>query len=87
MKTKINSWPPGTPDFVNHRVLYEYIRDTSKKTGVDKKTIYDTRVEKIEKSGTKWYLKTSTLPPGTLQKVERLWVGTGLTTSSYVLTD
>ncbi|KAF6232137.1 hypothetical protein HO173_009731 [Letharia columbiana] len=75
MKLKINSWPPGTADFVNHRVLNEYIQDTSYKTGVHLTTKYNTRVEKVFKSGQDWKMQTSTLTrdQGALHRVERDW--------------
>ena len=60
METKLNAWPPGMADFVNHRLINDYIRDTSVKTGVHKRTVYNTRVEKIEKIEKKWLVRTST---------------------------
>lgn len=76
MKLKINSWPPGTADFVNHRVLSDYIQDTSLKTGVYSSTIYRTRVERVFKSGQVWKVQTSTLLPkqGVFNPVQRDWV-------------
>ncbi|CAF9921455.1 MAG: hypothetical protein ALECFALPRED_001807 [Alectoria fallacina] len=59
MKLKINSWPAGTEDYVVHRVLNEYIQDTSRKTGVHLNTMYNTRVERIFKSGRLWKMRTS----------------------------
>ena len=63
MKLRINPWPDGTADFVNHRVLNEYIQDTSHKSGVHSRTIYDTRVEKVSKRGhgQAWKVQTTTL--------------------------
>ena len=76
MKLKLNDWPRGTPDFVNHRVLAEYIQDTSVKTGVHERTLYGTRVEKIEKLGKAWQVTTSTSPARneSLKTGERTWV-------------
>lgn len=76
MKLKINSWPDGTSDFVNHRVLNEYIQDTSRKTGVHSKTEYNTRVEKVFKNGKLWEVQTSTLSwsQKNFHKAERNWV-------------
>lgn len=76
MKLKINSWPAATADFVNHRVLNEYIQDTSRRNGVHSKTLYDTRVEKIFKKGEVWKVQTSTLEKiqGAFHGVERDWV-------------
>ena len=77
MKMKLNSWPAGTEDYVNHRVLNEYIQDTCFKTGVHSRTYYDTRVEKVLKSGKGWKVHTSTLTKNQarFQRVEREWVG------------
>ena len=76
MKLKINSWPAATADFVNHRVLNEYIQDTSRRNGVHSKTLYDTRVEKIFKKGEVWKMQTSTLEKvqRAFHRVERDWV-------------
>ncbi len=54
MKLKINSWPVDTADFVNHRVLNEYIQDTSYKTGVHSKQrirLESRRSFRVNKSG------------------------------------
>lgn len=73
LKLQINTWPQGTPDFVSHRILNEYIRDTSQKAGVHRKTKYNTKVERIEKAGTKWGVRTSTLSSN-CKVSEQLWV-------------
>ena len=76
MKLKINSWPAGTEDYVNHQVLNEYIQDTSHKTGVHSKTLYNTRVEKISKIERLWKVQTSTLmrEEGAFDRIEGDWV-------------
>lgn len=76
MKLKLNEWPPGTTDFVSHHVLAEYIRNTAVKTAVHEKTVYGTRVEKIEKSGENWDVTTSTLQDysESTKISERFWV-------------
>lgn len=76
MKLKINSWPAGTDDYVNHRVLNEYIQDTSRRTGVHSLTHYNTRVEKVLKSGKGWKVHTSTVTKihHNWQRTERDWV-------------
>lgn len=80
MKTTLNPWPPDTVDFVNHRVLSEYIRDTSIKARVDEKTLYNIKVEKIEKNGSKWDMRTSMLTAD--NKVsEQLWVNLSVHTT------
>ena len=76
MKLRINSWPDGTADFVNHRVLNEYIQDTSHKLGVHSRTVYDTRVEKVVKRGQAWKVQTTTLikDQSASYRAERDWV-------------
>ena len=76
METTLNSWPPDTADYVNHRILNAYIQDTSRKTKVHECTVYKTRVENILKSGSVWRLQTSTLMKHSLedQRIERSWV-------------
>ena len=77
MTLKVNDWPYGTPDFVNHRVLSKYIQDVAHKTGVHSKTMYGTRVENVCKDGHIWKVQTSTLKrvKNALQRVECDWVG------------
>ena len=75
MKLTLNSWKPGTEDFVNHRVLQEYIEETSRTTQVHERTVYQTRVEEISKAESFWRLRTSTLGrKGHAQSIERIWV-------------
>ena len=61
MRLKLNAWPPGTPDFVNHKVLGEYIQDTSRKSHVDKVTYYGARVTDVHKDGARWHVTWSTI--------------------------
>lgn len=56
LRTKLNAWPEGTPHYVNHSVLKEYIQDTSKKTGVDDVTIHGALVEEVYKQGQEWHV-------------------------------
>ena len=57
-------WPAGTEDFVNVRVKGEYIQSYSKHFNIEPLIKYRTRVEKLEKIGTKWKLRSSTLIKG-----------------------
>ncbi|TVY19863.1 Flavin-containing monooxygenase ustF2 [Lachnellula arida] len=73
MKTTLNSWPPGTEQIVRHNVLAEYIQDTAAKTGVEGITQYNTKVERVEKRGEYWDVRTLTLDADTLEKKTRDW--------------
>ncbi|KAL4780013.1 major facilitator superfamily domain-containing protein [Aspergillus varians] len=64
MRVKLNAWPEGTPDFVSHSVMKEYIQDTSQKTGVHDITIYGARVKNITKQGSEWEVTWSRLEQG-----------------------
>ncbi|KAJ5313290.1 uncharacterized protein N7443_000174 [Penicillium atrosanguineum] len=61
LRTKLNAWPEGTPHYVNHNVLKEYIQDTSKKTGVDDVTIYGALVKQVYKEDQNWHVHWTTL--------------------------
>lgn len=61
MRVKLNAWPEGTPEFVSHTVMKEYIQDTSRKAGADGVTIYGARVTSVKKDGHKWHVTWSTL--------------------------
>ncbi|KAI9832397.1 MAG: hypothetical protein M1819_004385 [Sarea resinae] len=76
MQLKGHPWPEGTEDYVNHRILSQYIQDASQKYGVEASTIYDTRVERVEKRGSKWRFRTTTLRkngPGSWKKIKAFW--------------
>ncbi|KAJ5184103.1 hypothetical protein N7492_001719 [Penicillium capsulatum] len=61
LRTKLNAWPNGTPSFVNHRVLKEYIQNTSTKAGVDNVTILGALVTRIYKDGQRWHVHWKSL--------------------------
>lgn len=91
MRTKLNAWPSGTPDFVSHVVMKKYIQDTSKKAGVDGVTIYGARVKKLCKQDGGWKVNWSTLREddgsGVVQEEEHSEVGATATDRTVVLTD
>lgn len=76
MRVKLNAWPEGTPDFVSHSVMKEYIQDTSSKAGVHDITIYGARVKKIVKQGRNWEVAWSRLEQESqgVKEVEQIWV-------------
>lgn len=61
MRVKLNAWPKGTPEFVSHTVMKEYIQDTSKKAGAESVTIYGARVTRLRKVDRKWDVTWTTL--------------------------
>ncbi|KAL2871159.1 major facilitator superfamily domain-containing protein [Aspergillus lucknowensis] len=61
MRVKLNAWPQGTPDFVPHTVMKEYIQDTSRKTGVHDITVYGSRVKNVSKIDGSWLVTWSSL--------------------------
>ncbi|KAI2817924.1 hypothetical protein CBS115989_5660 [Aspergillus niger] len=74
MRVKLNAWPKGTPEFVSHTVMKEYIQDTSKKAGAESVTIYGARVTRLRKVDRKWDVTWTTLKEttqsGTLEEQE-----------------
>lgn len=77
MRVKLNAWPEGTPDFVSHSVMRDYIQDTSQKTGVHGSTIYGARVKNISKQGGSWEVTWSRLEQDDdgVKEQEQIWVG------------
>jgi len=61
MKTKLHDWPEGTEDYVNHRVLKDYIQGIAKKTGVEDSTVFGAKVTRVEKEGKIWSLTYETI--------------------------
>ena len=61
LETTLNAFPPGTPDFVSHDVLKDYIQDTAFKTGVHELTRYNTEVKDLWRSDTTWSVDAVTL--------------------------
>lgn len=51
------------PDYVNIRVIGDYLRGYSEEFGIENEIKFNTRVEKLEKSAgrTKWLVASSTL--------------------------
>lgn len=72
LRTKLNDWPEGTPNYVKHHVLKEYIQDTSKKVGVDDVTIYGALVTRVYKDESEWHVLWTSLEedPSTGRLVE-----------------
>ncbi|KAI4742251.1 dimethylaniline monooxygenase [Aureobasidium sp. EXF-12298] len=61
MKLSSHDWKPDTPDFVTHDVLATYIQDTAAANDILSNLSFRTRVNKVEKRGTKWEVSTSKL--------------------------
>jgi hypothetical protein len=81
MRVTLNAWPEGTPDYVSHNVMKEYIQDTSKKTRVEDVTIYGARVKNVLKQGEGWSVTWSTLKGEDAGVVEREIESVSLSTS------
>ena len=63
LRTTLGDFPPGTPDFVSHSSLKEYIQSVAKSSGIHGQTLYNTKVENLTKSGKRWKLDAATLHP------------------------
>ncbi|THC96261.1 hypothetical protein EYZ11_004254 [Aspergillus tanneri] len=76
IRTKLNAWPEGTPDFVSHTVIQAYIQDTAEKSGVHDATLYGARVKDVSKDGETWYVTWSTLreddKTGAVEELEQI---------------
>jgi MFS transporter, ACS family, pantothenate transporter len=61
MRTTLSAWPDGTADYVNHRVMKEYIQEVAKKTRVDEIVVYGARVTRLDRDGSGWLVHWSIL--------------------------
>jgi cation diffusion facilitator CzcD-associated flavoprotein CzcO len=61
LETSLTPFPAGTPDYVSHEVLCDYIKDVAKKSGVDNLIKFNTDVRSIKEIGGKWTVETITL--------------------------
>ncbi|EHY57252.1 Flavin-containing monooxygenase ustF2 [Exophiala dermatitidis] len=78
MRTSLQAWPEGTPDFVSQKTVEEYVQTIADAHGVSPVAQYNTRVEEVRKQGTEWYVRTTTLQKsptsfGAPQLAERRW--------------
>jgi cation diffusion facilitator CzcD-associated flavoprotein CzcO len=66
MRTKLEDWPEGTPDYTTHDQVEQYIKALAVRTGAQERIQYNTRVNLVEKyncagSDNSWKVHTSTL--------------------------
>jgi hypothetical protein len=54
-------WKEGLEENVNVRIIGEYLQSFSKTFNVESLIKFNTKVEKIEKSGKKWKVRYSTI--------------------------
>ncbi|OTA67288.1 FAD/NAD(P)-binding domain-containing protein [Hypoxylon sp. EC38] len=62
MRSSLLRWPEGSEDFVDQRVVHQYIEDIARVHNVYDKILFHTRVENVSKpqGDDKWIVKTST---------------------------
>lgn len=74
MRVTLNAWPDKTPDFVSHKVMNDYIIDTSRKSGVHDATVFGAKVTHLEKVNeqSKWQVSWSELEDDGAGKVKEL---------------
>jgi hypothetical protein len=54
-------WKEGLDENINVRIIGEYLQSFSKSFNVESIIKFNTRVEKIEKLGKKWKVRSSTI--------------------------
>ncbi|MCJ1308192.1 hypothetical protein MMC25_001844 [Agyrium rufum] len=64
LAVKKHPWKPGTPDFVGHRVILEYIQGIASSKSLLDAIQFRTRVDLVTKKSGIWTVKTSALTPG-----------------------
>lgn len=75
-RTETQYFETGTSEFVDYRVLNDYIQDTSHQTVVHARIMYNSRVDAISKRASDWNLRTSTIAEndGVAQRTLQDWV-------------
>ncbi|MCJ1288981.1 hypothetical protein MMC34_000512 [Xylographa carneopallida] len=72
LAVKGQPWRKGTPDFVNHHVLKEYIQEIALKSAAESEYLFNTRVERVWKEASQWSIQCTTLKhraSGELKKI------------------
>lgn len=52
----VQQWKPNTEEFVLHHYMADYIQDSAIDNGVIDDISFNTRVNDVRKSGTKWHV-------------------------------
>ncbi|KAI1376603.1 FAD/NAD(P)-binding domain-containing protein [Hypoxylon crocopeplum] len=62
MRSSLLRWPEGSEDFVDQKVVHQYIQDIARTHSVYDKVLFHTRVESVSKpdGDDKWNIRTST---------------------------
>ncbi|CAD6445792.1 6fdc982d-a0c6-4e74-9eea-af9f47ff6dff [Sclerotinia trifoliorum] len=71
---KGHPWKEGTGDFVNVKVVGDYLKDYARRFHLEQALRYNTKIEAIEKVGSKWVVKSKLLNKadgGNIEFVER----------------
>ncbi|MCJ1419398.1 hypothetical protein MMC32_005753 [Xylographa parallela] len=72
LAVKGQPWREGTPDFVTHRVLKEYIQNVASKSAAESEYLFNTRVERIWKEDSLWNIRFTTLKYRASGEIEML---------------
>ncbi len=92
MRTTLMDWPEGTPDYITHEQVEQYIRDLAVTTGVQDRVQYGTRVDSVRENSdaaSGWTIRTQTLQrvsgdqgAGDYKLVDRQWCFDAVVASS-----
>lgn len=61
MRLRFHSWKQDTPEYVGHASVLEYIQDFAQTHELQKLISFNSRVENIEKRGSRWAVRVWTL--------------------------
>ena len=54
-------WPSETLNYVNHKVINQYIEDAARASHLEKHTIFSTKVERLSKEDEEWTVVARTM--------------------------
>lgn len=83
---KNQAWEPGTPNFVSHRLVKDYIQAAARRSGPQTSYLFSTRVERIWKRESKWQIQSTALTRaanGNMKKSRRFRVRASLPFGLY----
>lgn len=59
MELRAQKWKPGTAEHVHHTTIQEYLEQTAHDNGIEPLIRFGTRVDHVEKNGSRWKIQTS----------------------------
>ena len=86
MELKGLPWDSGTPEYVSHAIIVEYIQSIAREKDLVNDVLYDTKVEHMWKEKDRWHVQFTTLieaENSTARKVQSIRVSNSIPGQRY----